>query len=141
MAFRWLPVLLITVSCAARVVRPLVWALPTGEPAVPLCDGGVIVDEEVPDARGAGPSSIPGFIPASDAQVCVRLMNDEIDHYWESRRLTFEFESNEDGMVVDVCALRVPPTPRAVTCAANALRNGRHSKAQRGVYLFSFFAD
>ena len=133
--------ILMAISCV-RVARPVVWALPSGEPAVRLCDGGVIVEDEVPDGRApAGPTPIVGFVPVSEAKECVRLMDAEIDHYWESRRLTFEFESNEDGLVVDVCALRVPAAPRAVTCAANALRRARASTAERGVYLFSFYAE
>lgn len=128
---------LVTVACMRRQVR---WELPTGSPAVALCDGGALVDED--ETSGSGGGGLAGVIPAREADPCMRLLTREYGYDWEERTFLFEFSTDDAGVVNHVCAVQVPSAPQAATCTAELLERTRFDPGiTRGHYWFRFFIE
>jgi hypothetical protein len=119
------------------------WELPRGRPAVALCDGGQLFDEEEPQrAGGTEVSRSKELISSARLDPCMKLMRREYGSEWSHRAFIFEFSTNDAGMGERVCAVRVPSAPRAATCAAELIEGtlfepGLSSKR----YEFHFFID
>ncbi|MBL8923566.1 MAG: hypothetical protein JNJ54_32225 [Myxococcaceae bacterium] len=130
--------LALVAACMRRQVR---WELPTGFPAVALCDGGALVDEDE-TSGGSGGGQSDGVIPARDANPCMKLLTREYGYDWEERTFLFEFSTDDAGVVTHVCAIQVPSAPQSATCAADLVERTRFDPGiTRGRYRFRFFID
>lgn len=110
-------------ACIRLLPSSVWWRIRGGAPAVPLCDGGVFVDDD--DETLKGPPGSEDVIPGVEFKSCMQLMQAEYPYDWNEREFAFEFSTNDAGVVQHLCARRVPSAPQAATCAAEVVEKTR----------------
>ena len=116
-------------ACIRLLPSSVWWRIRGGAPAVPLCDGGVFVDDD--DETLKGPPGSEDVIPGVEFKSCMQLMQAEYPYDWNEREFSFEFSTNDAGVVEHLCARRVPSAPAAPHAPPRSSRGAASRPASR----------
>jgi hypothetical protein len=119
------------------------WELRDGGVAAPLCPGATTdVEATNPCPAGVGASGLDGALLSSEAAQCSPLLS-RFSSVWEGcTDYLFRFDTDEQGVPVNLCVTSTTFSPDYVTCLADKLQKVRFDPNMKAVsYRVRFVVD